>query len=165
MPRKDENIPSAACPSPLKFTGPALIPMDTCAKLDPTAFVADQELIDALERRATPLLCEEDSILFTQGDEPHGLYILHSGEAYLTMAGPTGERILCMQPFDGSLLGLPALVGNEPYSLTAEANKGASFSYIRRDDFQQLLEEEPALPMKILHMLAAEVRAARMALL
>jgi CRP-like cAMP-binding protein len=139
--------------------------MNPCVKLDPTAFVADRELIEALEKRSTPLTFEEDSVLFTQGDEPHGLYILHHGEAFLTMAGPAGEPILCMQPFNGSLLGLPALVGNEPYSLTAQANKGASFSYVKRDDFQKLLEEEPQLPMKILHVLAAEVRAARLALL
>lgn len=138
--------------------------MQPCVKLDPAAFVADRELIDALEKRSTTLNCEEDSVLFTQGDEPHGLYILHGGDAFLTMAGPNGEPVLCMQPFDGSLLGLPALIGNEPYSLTAQALKGSSFSYVKRDDFRKLLEEEPALPMKILHVLAAEVRAARMAL-
>jgi CRP-like cAMP-binding protein len=139
--------------------------MENCVKLDPTAFVADSELIDALEKRSSPLTCSEDRVLFTQGDAPHGLYILHGGDAFLTMAGPSGEPILCMQPFNGSLLGLPALIGNEPYSLTAQANKGASFSYVNRDDFQKLLEEEPLLPMKILHVLAAEVRAARLALL
>ena len=139
--------------------------MNNCVKLDPSAFVANRELIDALEKRSTPLTFEEDSVLFTQGDEPHGLYILHDGEAFLTMDGPTGEPIFCMQPFNGSLLGLPALVGNEPYSLTAQANKGAQFSYVKRDDFQKLLEDEPQLPMMILHVLAAEVRAARLALL
>jgi CRP-like cAMP-binding protein len=139
--------------------------MENCVKLDPTAFVADPELIEALEMRSSLVTCTEDSVLFTQGDDPHGLYILHGGEAFLTMAGPSGDRILCMQPFNGSLLGLPALISNEPYSLTAQANKGASFSYVKRDDFQRLLEEEPLLPMKILAVLAAEVRAARQALL
>jgi len=139
--------------------------MDPCIKLDPTAFVADRELIEALEKRSTPLTCEEDSVLFTQGDDPHGLYILHEGDAYLTMAAPNGEPVLCMQPFNGSLLGLPALVGNEPYSLTARALKGSQFSYVKREEFQKLLEEDPQLPLKILHVLAAEVRAARQALL
>jgi CRP-like cAMP-binding protein len=139
--------------------------MQPCVKLDPTAFVADRELIEALEKRSTPVTCAEDSVLFTQGDAAHGLYILHGGDAFLTMAGPKGEPILCMQPFNGSLLGLPALIGNEPYSLTAKALKGAEFSYVKRDDFQKLLEDEPQLPMRILHVLAAEVRAARLALL
>jgi CRP-like cAMP-binding protein len=138
--------------------------MEPCVKLDPAAFVADPELIDALEKRANPVSCAEDTVLFTQGDEPHGLYILHGGQAYLTMAGPTGEPVLCMQPFDGSILGLPAVIGSEPYSLTAQAIKGATLSYVRREDFRKLLEEDPQLPMKVLHVLAAEVRAARQAL-
>ena len=138
--------------------------MEPCVKLDPTAFVADSDLIEALEKRASLLTCDEDRVLFNQGDEPHGLFILHSGEAYLTMAGPKGEPVLCMQPFHGSLLGLPAMIGEEPYSLTAQAQKGARLSYVTRDDFRLLLAEQPQLPMKILAVLAAEVRAARLAL-
>jgi len=138
--------------------------MEPCVKLDPAAFVADKELIETLEKRATPLVCEDDKVLFEQGDAPHGLYILHHGEAFLTMIAPSGQPVLCMKPFDGSLLGLPALVGDEPYSLTAQAQKGAELSYVKREDFQKLLSEDAQLPLKILHVLAAEVRAARQAL-
>jgi len=135
-----------------------------CVKLDTAAFVADSELITALEQRSTPLNCEEDRILFQQGEEPHGLFVLHSGEVYLTMDGPDGSPVLCMQPFPGSLLGMPAMIGNKPYSLTARAQKGAVLSYASCEDFHKLLNENPTLPMKILTVLAAELRAARQAL-
>src|ERR1039457_6194090 len=45
-------------------------------KLDPSAFVADPELIKALEKHPTPISCDTDHVLFNQGDHPKGLYIL-----------------------------------------------------------------------------------------
>ena len=139
--------------------------MESCVKLESSAFVADRELIEVLETHSTPIVCDEERVLFQQGDAPGGLYILHKGEATLTMHSPNGEMVLCMTTSGNSLLGLPALVGNENYSLTAKAWKGAELSFVSRADFDKLMQTVPHLPLKILHVLAAEVRAARKALL
>jgi CRP-like cAMP-binding protein len=139
--------------------------MVSCVKLDTLAFLADRDLIQVLEKRAVPVVCDEDRVLFNQGETPDGLYILHNGEATLTMTSPSGEVVLCMKPTVGSLLGLPGLVGNEPYSLSANALKGSAFSFVKREDFEDLMQSDPTVPLKVLHVLAAEVRAARQALL
>jgi len=133
-------------------------------KLDPAAFVADPELIEALEKRSTPVSCSEDRILFQQGDLPAGLYILDKGLATLTMTTPAGLAVVSVQAAAGSLLGLPGLVGDEPYSLTAEARNGAQLSFIKREDFTGLMQTDPSLSFKILQILAAEVRSARRAM-
>ena len=132
--------------------------------LDPSAFVADRELILALEKRSEPIACEEDRVLFRQGDAPNGLYILHEGEATLTMESAAGEVVLSVHPPAGSLLGLPGLIGNEPYSLSATVRKGAQLGFVARDDFAGLMLEDPQLSLKILQVLAAEVRSARRAM-
>jgi CRP-like cAMP-binding protein len=64
----------------------------------------------------------------------------------------------------GSLLGLPGLIANQPYSLTAIAHPGAQVSYISRDDFNALVQSESPLMVKVLQVLAAEVRSARQAI-
>jgi CRP-like cAMP-binding protein len=133
-------------------------------KLDPSAFVADQELIRALEKRATPISCGGDRILFKQGDEPKGIYILDQGEITLTMTAPTGEQVMSVQASAGSLLGLPGLISDEPYTLSAIARHGARLSFVNRDEFTSLMQSNPLLSLKILQVLAAEVRAARSAL-
>ena len=133
-------------------------------KLDPSAFVADPELIQELEKRSTSISCGDDRVLFTQGDNPQGLYILDQGETTLTMTSPTGEQLVSVQASAGSLLGLPGLIGNEPYSLTAIARNGARLSFIPRDEFTSLMQDDPQLALKILVVLAAEVRSARHAL-
>ena len=132
--------------------------------LDSSAFVAERELIEALEKRSALLVCAEDRVLFTQGQAPNGLFIVRSGKATLTMESPTGGIIMCITAFAGSLLGLPALIGNEPYTLTAKAFKGAELGFVTREDFSSLMLSDPSLAMKILRVLAAEVRTARHAI-
>ena len=133
-------------------------------KLEPSAFVADQELIQALEKNSTAITCDTDRVLFKQGDHPKGLYILDKGETTITMASPTGELLMSIQAHAGSLLGLPGLIGNEPYTLSAIARNGARLSYIPRDAFSSLMRTEPLLALKIVQVIAAELRSARRAL-
>src|SRR5579871_2311317 len=43
---------------------------------DSSSFVAEKELIEALEKRASTLICTETRCLFMQGGVPAGLYLL-----------------------------------------------------------------------------------------
>jgi CRP-like cAMP-binding protein len=133
-------------------------------KLDPAAFHADPELLNGLEPKSAPIVCNDYRILFHQGDNPDGLYILKSGDATLTMNSPQGTQIVSIQPTPGSVLGLPGLIGNEPYTLTAVAHPGAVLGFISRDQFLALMASDQNLSFKVLQVLAAEVRSARNAL-
>jgi CRP-like cAMP-binding protein len=138
--------------------------MEDVLKLDPSAFVADKELFDALGKRSTAIHCDEDRILFRKGEVPSGLYILRSGCVVLTMTSPSGDLLLSTPVSEGSLLGLPGFVGDRPYSLTAEAQKGSVLGCVSRADFSDLMLTNPALSLKLLAVLAAEVRSARSAI-
>ncbi len=133
-------------------------------KLDSSAFVADQELIRALCDRASAVDCCCNQVLFAQGDAPAGVYIVQSGEVTMTMESPTGDEVIATHSEPGSLLGLPGVVGNAPYSMSAYARAGAEISFLSRDDFSELMLREPRLAMMILRVLASEVRTARIAL-
>lgn len=132
--------------------------------LDPNAFVAAPELIQALEEQAAPITCQTERLLFSQGDQPDGLYILKEGIASLSMAAHDGHPIVSVQAVPGSLLGLPGVVSDTPFTLTAIARPGARLGYISRPDFTALMQSQPMLAMKILQVLAAQVSSARRAL-
>jgi CRP/FNR family transcriptional regulator len=132
--------------------------------LDPSAFVADPDLILALERRSTDITCGEDRVLFNQGENPQGLYILNFGKITLTMASPNREPLISVVAPAGSLLGLPGLISGEPYTLSAVARSGARISFVTRGEFTRQMESDPQLALRILQVLAAEVRSARHAL-
>lgn len=128
------------------------------------SFLADRELIHSLEGRSTPIPCNENRILFKQKDVPAGLYILESGEAILMMESASGRAVMCLEAGPGSLLGLPGIVANKPYTLTAIARKNSTVRFVTRDDFEDVVRTDPALLLQVLQLLAAEVRAARQAL-
>ena len=133
-------------------------------KMDAAAFVAEPELIDALRQHASPVDCDQDRVLFNQGDAPDGLYIFHKGKVRLVMRSQMGDTLMNMPASEGSLLGLPGLIGGVPYSLSAFAEKGAEVSYVSRAEFARIMLSHPPIAVGILRVLAAEVRTARMAL-
>ena len=130
-------------------------------QFETASFVADPQLIEALSERGIELDCGEDLTLFHQGDQPEGLYLLHSGQVTITMDNAAGDRLVSMFAQPGSLLGLPAVMGNVGYSLSAEASKGAKVSFVSREDFLGIMLTEPRLALKVVEVLAAEVRSAR----
>lgn len=131
---------------------------------DSSSFVAEKELIEALEKRSSTVICTESRCLFAQGGKPTGLYILRKGNAGLSMESPTGGSLMSITLHPGSLLGLPALIGNEPYTMTATAEKDAELGFVTREDFNSLMLTDPSLAIRVLRVLAAEVRSARHAI-
>jgi len=125
-----------------------------------SAFVADPDLLEELEKRARPIDLGSNRVLFRQGDAPVGVYLLRKGTARLTSRA-AGEAVLKVQAGAGSLLGVPAVIGAKPYSLTAEAMEGAEVSVLTSDYFVHLMHTEPMLSFRVLQVLAEEVRFAR----
>jgi CRP-like cAMP-binding protein len=136
----------------------------TCLQPDPTAFVADPDLLRALESRSTLIVCKTERLLFNQDEPAVGVYIIRDGEATLAMQAFDGRPIFSIDAPAGSLLGLPAVFSDQPYSLTAIAHAGARVSFIGRSDFFAVIQADPQLSLKMLKLLAAEVRTAREAL-
>jgi CRP-like cAMP-binding protein len=139
-------------------------PRRTRVQLDPTAFQADPELVMALETRATPIACDEDNVLFRQGDPSIGVYILQKGEATISMNPGNEGVIFSCKATAGAILGLPGLIANQPYSLSAYANRGSQVGFVTRRDFETLMQSERPLLLFVLQVLAAEVRSARLAI-
>jgi CRP-like cAMP-binding protein len=134
-------------------------------RLNSYDFLADHELIEALGPGSKPLDCHEDCILFMQGEEPAGVYVVQSGEAALVMRSDSGGVVMCVEAGPGSILGLPGAIANQPYSMTALARSGSRTKFTTSNELRELLAANPALYPPILKLLAAEVRGARQAIL
>jgi CRP-like cAMP-binding protein len=124
--------------------------------------IASRQLASAVEKRAKPITPSTSRILFRQGDEPDVVYYLKAGEATLTMHAAEKTILSALVPA-GSLLGLPAIMGNKPYSMTATAVRQAEVYRISRDDFKQMIVQAE-LCFDVVRILAGEVHSARVAL-
>jgi CRP-like cAMP-binding protein len=84
----------------------------------------------------------------------------------LLLEGPagSGRTMLSLRVSAGSLLGLPAIMANCPYSLTATAEKQAEVYRIGSEDFKEMIHQDSRLCLEVLRILACEVHSARSAL-
>jgi CRP-like cAMP-binding protein len=100
----------------------------------PKSFIADPQLFEALEQRSASIPCSKGQVLFKQGEVPIGLYLLKTGKASLIMQTDKGEEVVHLTVGSGSILGLPAIVGNVPYTLSAMAHHGSEVNFLARKD-------------------------------
>jgi CRP-like cAMP-binding protein len=80
------------------------------------------------------------------------------------MTAEDGEEVLHLTVGPGSILGVPAVVGRDFYTLSAFARPGAEVGFVTQKEFEDLIQAEPSLFPRVLEVLAAEVRSARLAL-
>lgn len=130
-------------------------------KEDTPAFVADTDLMAALEACGQLHCCKSDETLFRQGEMPEALYLLQEGQVTLTARSGEKECVFARQRLRGSIFGLPGVISNTPYSLTARARIGSQLQVISRQAFHQMLSANPEMSFHALRILAAEVQAAR----
>ena len=102
------------------------------------------------------------SILFAQGDSASGVYVVCSGKIRLFIRNPvTGVVTFDRLSGPGSLLGLPAVFGDKPYSMTAEVCESGEVAFVPRQHFLDAMEKDGRLCMRCLQLLSDEVRVAR----
>jgi CRP/FNR family transcriptional regulator len=127
--------------------------------------VSDQPLIsedvrNVLDSMAEQLAFPKNAIIFTQGDAPVGVYVIRKGSVRMTVkAGDSEVLMRVAQP--GSVLGLPGVLSNKPYSLTARVVQPVELGFVKAEQLIQLVRENPALGLQVLQLLSEEVRAAR----
>jgi len=124
-------------------------------------FPSDPALFKALALHARRIRCEEDRLLFAQRDEPIGLFLVRSGTVQAVVHSDDDGVVAVFHADPGSVLGLPAVASNRPYSLSALARQGSDVAFLSKDDFDMLVADEPGIQMAILRVLAAEVQTAR----
>ena len=98
-------------------------------------------------------------VLFREGDEPRGVYFLHSGQVDLVFASKHGDAKSLRTADDGQILGLSSVVSRRAYDCTATARTAAVAGFIPSDVFQRLLDEQPALWFTVLQLISADVNA------
>jgi CRP-like cAMP-binding protein len=125
--------------------------------------LADVKLGGDIEKWSPPIFIKEGEILFRQGDAPGYAFYVKTGEIALTMH-MSGDALWSVRARKDSLVGLPGVVANEPYSMSANAVRDSQICKISRDDFHQMLQQNPRLCCRVLQILAGEVHGARKAL-
>ena len=94
------------------------------------------------------------AMLFIEGQQPRGVFVLCAGKAKLSTSSREGKTIITKISDSGDVLGLNAVVSNRPYEVTAEMMEPGQANFIPRDSFQQLLREFPESAMRVAQQLS-----------
>lgn len=122
-----------------------------------TAFAASQELCSALRAIGTANTVKEGTVLFRQGEEVKGVYVVNSGKVRLSLTDTTTGSVSDRFAQGGSVLGLPATMAGNAYSLTAEVRSAAEVVFVPRERVLELLRVQPTLCFEVVEILAQEV--------
>jgi len=122
--------------------------------------VDDCELAAAIEARSQLHRVCNRRVLFRQGQTADKLFLLHAGEIVLTSRLADGS-VIGFRAVPGSLIGLPAIAGSQPYSMTASVRKYSELYSISIGIFREIVGNNPRLSFRVLEILAAEVKSAR----
>ncbi len=101
------------------------------------------------------------SVLFVEGEQPRGVFVLCSGRAKLTMSSSEGKRLITKIAEAGEILGVAASMLGKPYEVTAETVEPSQVNFVRREDFLRMLASHSEACMNAAQQLSVEHQAAQ----
>src|SRR6202166_1298788 len=100
------------------------------------------------------------TMLFIEGQEPRGVFVLCAGKAKLSTSSTEGKTIITKISEAGDVLGLNATISNRPYEVTAEMIEPGQANFITRDALLHFLREYGEVALRVAEELSRNYYAA-----
>jgi CRP/FNR family transcriptional regulator len=101
------------------------------------------------------------SLLFVEGEQPRGIFILCSGRAKLTTSSSEGKMLIVKIAEPGEVLGASATILGKPYEVSAETLEPSQLNFIKREDFLRFLNANAEVCMHTAQQLSEKYHAAQ----
>jgi len=99
------------------------------------------------------------SMLFMEGQQPRGVFVLCAGQAKLSASSFAGRTILTKVSESGDVLGLNAVVSNRPYEVTGEMTEPGRASFIARDSLLQFQKDHGEVGLRVAEQMSRDYYA------
>ncbi|MEO8033190.1 MAG: Crp/Fnr family transcriptional regulator [Acidobacteriota bacterium] len=106
-------------------------------------------------------LYPKGSLLFVEGEQPRGVFIVCSGKAKLTTSSAEGKTLIVKIAQCGEILGASASLLGTPYEVSAETIEPSQVNFIKREDFLRFLTSDPQACMNTAHQLSEKYQCAQ----
>jgi CRP/FNR family cyclic AMP-dependent transcriptional regulator len=106
--------------------------------------------LDSISSSAT---YPKGAILFVEGQEPRGAFIICNGRVKLSANSADGKSLILRLADPGEVVGLPSTISGRPYELTAEALEPVQVNFIPRHEFLPYLREHGEAALRTAEML------------
>jgi CRP-like cAMP-binding protein len=118
----------------------------------------DEEALDVLAERAVARRLERNEILFVEGEEAEGLYVIVSGAVRAFRVGADGrEQIIHIERAPATIAEVPVFDDGQ-YPSTVAAEEDSTLLFIAKRDVRQLSLSHPQIALAALKLLAGRLR-------
>jgi CRP/FNR family transcriptional regulator len=105
--------------------------------------------VQRLQQIKATAVYPKGAMLFLEGQQPRGVFVLCLGKAKLSTSARDGKTIITKISESGDVLGLNAVISNRPYEVTAEMMEPGQANFIPRDCFLQLMKDHPEASLRV----------------
>lgn len=109
------------------------------------------EGLDAISSSAT---YPKGAVLFVEGQEPRGVFIICNGRVKLSAASANGKSVILRISESGDVVGLPGTISGKPYEVTAETMEPIQANFILREPFLEFLRAQGAAALRVAEILS-----------
>jgi CRP/FNR family transcriptional regulator, cyclic AMP receptor protein len=94
------------------------------------------------------------AMLFIEGQQPRGVFVLCSGKVKLSTTSRAGKTIITKLSEAGDVLGLNAVISNRPYEVSAEMMEPGQANFISRESLLQFLKDYGEVALRVAEQLS-----------
>ncbi|MEN9002453.1 MAG: Crp/Fnr family transcriptional regulator [Flavobacteriales bacterium] len=117
-----------------------------------------REQIASLRLQEIDNVYKKGEALFSEGGYPKALYVVYKGIVKIHKYGVNGKEQITRLASAGDLIGYRALLNDESYMASATAVEETKLFKIPTDAFLNLLKDNSDFSMKVIQMLANDLR-------
>lgn len=113
-----------------------------------------QSALTAMDAISSSATYPKDAILFVEGQDPRGVFVLCNGRVKLSTTSADGKSIIVRIAEPGEVVGLAGTLSGKPYELTAEVLEPLQANFIPKDAFIQFLREHADAAVQVAEMMS-----------
>jgi CRP/FNR family cyclic AMP-dependent transcriptional regulator len=112
-----------------------------------------QRALEGLDAISSSSTYPKGALLFVEGQEPRGVFVLCNGRVKLSASSADGKALILRIAEAGELIGIPGTIAGQPYEVTAEALEPIQANFIPRKEFLHFLREHGEAALKVAEIL------------
>jgi CRP/FNR family cyclic AMP-dependent transcriptional regulator len=112
--------------------------------------------IAGIERVSYSKLYPRSAVLFNEGHESRGVYVLCTGSAKISICSADGKKLIMRIAKPGDVLGLYAGLTGRPYEATAELLESSRVSFVSRQNLLETIARQEAFGLGLVRVLCEQ---------
>jgi CRP/FNR family cyclic AMP-dependent transcriptional regulator len=112
--------------------------------------------VPGMDRVARSRIYPRGAVVFREGSAAHGVYVLSSGRAKISISSADGKKIIIRIAKGGDILGLYAGLTARPFEATAEMLEGGRVDFITRQDLLNLISRQNGYSLELLEVFSRQ---------